>query len=572
VQPAPADEEAKYREAVLELYRTSKLLSKRNYSAIRQVTAARIAREYDAEIRRGLGSDYEAMQAWLNGHPEIRDELYIAIDPKADKIADVLRVFNELRKAFPEKLSTYGELGIATAVVWDDHRRGVYHYAGHAARCQAIMPPNLLEAKENFEYLVTAEPIMQGRIQYMPWEYLVHVVDHRTPLIERGWAVNAYLAKRSMFGKCYSDVPYDQLMLRTDDRQARLNGQQYNLPNLLAFGGVCGMQADFAARVGKSLGVAAAYVSGQADSGEPHAWVMWVELKQATPSGLVFTLESHGRYRLDRYYVGHLSDPQTGASITDRELELRLHMTGLDTMAKRQANLAMQAFPIICQAEKLDVSAQLKFLSDVISLAPGCEDAWLTFAKLGRESKGLKQYSKDFGTLFDRLFVTFARVPDFTWKIFDQLSEYQTDFNVRSNLYERLVAMYELAGRPDLACEARLKLSELLVQQSRKGEAIEGLAFTIRRFPNEGRYVPKMLDRMESLCQGVEGADQLLARFYAEILPLVPKYRGDDPSPYAIAMFKRAAVVFARCNQPQLASAALAEVHRLQVSPATLSN
>src|SRR5258706_8952988 len=50
-----------------------------------------------------------------------------------------------------------------------------------------------------------------------------------------------------------------------------------SLPNLLAFGGVCAMQADFAARVGKSMGVAAEYVGGQAADGEGHAWVMWVE-------------------------------------------------------------------------------------------------------------------------------------------------------------------------------------------------------------------------------------------------------------------------------------------------------
>ena len=53
-----------------------------------------------------------------------------------------------------------------------------------------------------------------------------------------------------------------------------------------------------------------------------HAWVMWVELIGVTSKGIEFSLESHGRYRFDKYYVGTLYDPQTGQTITDRTLEL----------------------------------------------------------------------------------------------------------------------------------------------------------------------------------------------------------------------------------------------------------
>jgi hypothetical protein len=159
--------------------------------------------------------------------------------------------------------------------------------------------------------------------------------------------------------------------------------------------------------------------------------------------------------------------------------------------------------------------------------------------------------------------VTFARLPDFTWKIFPELVAYQDDVKLQGALYERLVALYEMAGRPDLACEARLKLTDMLVEQGQYLAAVQGLAFTIRKFPTEGRYVPKMLDRVESLCSGFEGAEQELVQFYTALLPVIRKSALAQRSPFAIATFLRAADVFKRNNQPQLAQAAYAESQRL---------
>ena len=53
-----------------------------------------------------------------------------------------------------------------------------------------------------------------------------------------------------------------------------------------------------------------------------HAWVEWVVLKSVGPQKIVFSLESHGRYRGDKYYVGQLNHPQTAAASTDRQMEL----------------------------------------------------------------------------------------------------------------------------------------------------------------------------------------------------------------------------------------------------------
>ncbi|MCU0878673.1 MAG: hypothetical protein MUF06_12880 [Pirellulaceae bacterium] len=540
---------------VVDLYESKLLLVKKEYPLVRKVFADQFARTHEAEIRAALGDEYDALAAWFDEHPAVREELYNAIDPAADKIPEVMRIFNELRKEFPDKIAPYGNLAIATSIVWDDPRRGVYDYRHHAERCKSTMPEGLLEAVDNFRYLVAAEPVMQGRIQYVPWEFLVHVVNHRTPAQERQWALQGFLPKRVMFGKCYSDVPYDNAMLESQSAVARMNNKPYTLPNLLTFGGVCAMQADFSSRVGKSLGVAAEYVRGEAAGGEGHAWVMWVELKQATPTGLIFTLESHGRYRGDKYYVGTLDDPQTGGEMTDRELELRLHTVGLDALAKRQAELVMKAYPIVRDQEQLDVPAQLAMLTDAINLSPGCEAAWLEVARLARESSGKKELTKLFQPLFERLFVTFARMPDFTWRVFDDLVAFQADPKQRDALFARLVLMYEVAGRPDLACEARLRLTDYLVEQDKTIEALRGLAFTVKKFPDEGRYVPKMLDRIDSICAeaALPDADKHLVTFYTEFLPMIPQLRGDRPSPYCIETYERAIALFQARGQPQLA-------------------
>ena len=94
---------------------------------------------------------------------------------------------------------------------------------------------------------------------------------------------STFCRARTMIGECYSKVPYDNEMLSTQGAVTKLGDQPYTLPNLLALGGVCAMQADFASRVAKCLGVPAAYVGGENRFGGLHAWVMWVEPEKRHP-------------------------------------------------------------------------------------------------------------------------------------------------------------------------------------------------------------------------------------------------------------------------------------------------
>ena len=398
-----------YVEAVTKLYRDKNLLRRNDYERLRAVEAKRIWLQHEAALRAGMGEEFEPFVAWLNEAPKFREELLIALSAH-DDVTGVMRILDELRDKFPDKVLPYGNLAIATSVVWDNPK-AVYDYGRHQRRAKASMPPGAANAMDNFEYILGTERFMSGRGRWLPWEFLTHVVNHKTPANERQWALQNYVSKRAMFGRCYKDVPYDTEMLNSKSQVARLNGKVYNLPNLKGFGGVCAHQADYASRVGKSIGVPAAYVRGPSRSGSYHAWVMWVELKSVTERSIGFTLESFGRYQLDKYYVGTLLEPQSGKRITDRQLELRLQTVGLDAQAKRHADLLMRAYPHLKERLQWDTSERFRYISQVIKSCPGSEAAWIELSKMAGEDVVREKHRKQMINILDQLFVTFANFP-----------------------------------------------------------------------------------------------------------------------------------------------------------------
>lgn len=563
-KPVEKSIDEKLIEALAKLHEQHNLTGKKDYLGVRKVFAEFIEKQNELLLTRLGEGDGAEFKKWFDEHVEFKEEFLIAVAPE-DDLAAAWKILQKLHQKFPTKLNDYGQLAIALALTWDNEGN-IDHYTDHQQRTHSKMPSGLLGSIENFEYYVDAAAVMQGRAQFLPWEFLVYLVNHKTPRVEREWAAANYVQKRAMFGKCYADVPYDDEMLRTESRICKLAGKDYTLPNIRQFGGVCAMQADFAARVGKSIGVPAEYVGGESNGGELHAWVMWVEVKQATRTSIAFTLESHGRYRGDKYYVGTLRDPQTGRETTDRALELRLQGVGLNSVAYRHAALVMKAFPQLRDKLELKPVQEIAFLNEVIDLCPGNEAAWTQLATLARDGRIGADSNRQMTAMFDKFFRTFANFPDFTLKVFDDLVQYQKNPKLRNKYYLQLVLMYEAAGRADLACEARLRLCDYLLEEGNTKDVIEGLAVTIKKFPDEGRYVPKLLDKLEQVCAQIKGADQQVLRFYQEFLPLVPQKRGDAPSPYCMRMLERAIEKFNAAGQVQQAQGYALQLAKLKAS------
>jgi hypothetical protein len=528
---------------------------------VRSAFARRFEQDHQAEIQNAFGPEQEALTAWLKERPEIRENLYTAFDEKFDKIEPGLRLFKELWKQFPDQVDKYGNLAIAMAVTWDDPR-GVYNYRGHQLRAKSTLPTSAAEATDNFKYLIDNDKTFQGRIQLLPWEFLVLLVDHRTPLDERKWSQSNYLSKRVMIGRCYRDVPYDYELLNSN--APHLQGHVYTLENIRRYGGVCAHQADFSARVAKSLGIPAAFVGGQADTLGLHAWVMWVEFKQVTKTQIQFSLESFGRYLGDHYYTGELVDPQTGQKILDRDLERRLGVVGHDRVAKRQADLIMRAYPIISEQRKLNVKQRVSYLDQCLRVSPYNEEAWVELAQMAKNGDLQPTHLPTVSFHLNNLYKTFAQYPDFVWKIFDDLLTVQPSVSERIRRYEQLVAMDEQAGRPDLACSARLKLSEYQCEQKKWKTAANGLAFTIKKFPSEGRYVPRLMEKLQEVCSNYKGGTDLLVQFYLDFLPTIPGKRGNKPSQYCIKMYEQAIAFFKENHKDKVVPALEAELTRIK--------
>jgi hypothetical protein len=539
-----------------------KAFTKGQYKYVRAAFTKYFEARQGPAIRQALGDDADPLLAWLDKNPEVKETLFTAIDPAGEDPAKVLLVFRDLWKADPEAVRKNEELAVAVSVVWDDPR-APYDYRGHQVRTRSELPAGVMQvgAMENFKYVLERQAKLKGPQSQLPWEFLVHVVNHRTPDGERDWAAAKYLRRRSGIGTIYKDVEYDTEMLRTRSQVCKLNGKPYTLESILKHGGVCAMQADFAARVGKSLLVPAEYVGGEANSGGLHAWVMWVEVKAVNKESVSFTLESFGRYNLDRYYVGTLKDPQTGKQTTDREMERRLTAVGNAPLSSRHAGLLMRAYPIARDIKQYTTKQQLAYLNRVLAVYPMCGEAWVELAALHRDGKLTD--AQEATRLVDRATALFARFPDFSWKVVPDLLTAQKDRLYRTRTFNKLATAYEGLGRPDLACEARLRLVEYQAEAKEHRKAFDGLAFTVRKFPDEGRYVPKMVGRMQEVAKDLKGGDALMAKFWLELLPRVPARRGDEVSEYCVKLHEQAVAYLKENNRPK--EAALVEQNLAKV-------
>jgi hypothetical protein len=538
---------------LIDLYQQHKILSKSEYANIRHVFADRFEAEHAGAIRRELGEPSSEFRKWLDARPEIKEEFYLALDPEHDDLPHAMRLFKELRDRFPETFEEYANLAIAVSVVWDKENAAIHS----SPVGEAILPEGQMGAIENFQYYVETKPEMQGRIRYLPWEFLVYVVNHRTTLPERKWALLNYLPKRAMIGKCYGDVPYDSDSLKGEPPKIR--GKLFTLPNQLIYGGVCVCQADYATRVAKSIGVPA-FTGGIGPRwGGGHAWVVWVELGPVTRTGFSFSLQSQAR----GYYFARIRDAHTGLRTTDRELELRLHTIGLDPVAARQADLVMRAHPMLREKLELDLPQQLGFLSLVLKFCPGNEVAWKTLARMSREGQITKAHSKPMQHVLELLFLTFRNLPDFTWVVFDDMISFEDRPRQRAALYARLAGMYEQTGRIDLSCQARLKHADMLVADGRTSDAMASLATGIMLFVKDEQYVPVMLDKLDSLCTGDKKAEEQLVRFYQQFLPKLPHEEGNK---YCIEMYKRGIERFERAGFSQIAKVCRMQLKLLEES------
>jgi hypothetical protein len=532
-------DDAKKPNSLFDLYKAGTLFDAKSYKLVRASASAAFQVKHDATIKDAFGTSHEELRSWLAKRPEIQDELFTALDETHDDIAAALKLFAELWKSSPTKVEEYPGLAIATSVVWDrpnpDLRGGkgggVYDYTRHQVRTKSTMPENVVEAKGNFEYIANnPNTTVTSNVKGLPREFLAFVIDHRTPIEERQWA-QKFVQKTKGISSWHQDIAYDHGMLKTEKTGMgpgpKLAGHEYSLQNIKKYGGVCAMQADFVARVGKSVGQPSVYVSGESSYRGWHAWVMWVAVtrpsKDKEKDSLKFTLVSDGRTRgfeKDAFYVGNLNDPQTGVKMLDRDMERRFNLVAQGARLRRQTLLAMRVMPEVVEKENLDAKGKMAFLEKVWAMSPQSEEAWMEFARLAKDGEvGKDVINAKLGVLLK----TFAKYPDFIARLSKMLTPTQSPAAQAKHLPQE-IALYEKAMRPDLACDAQLALAEVLKEQKKFKEAAAGLRNAAKKFPTEGRYIPKLMKAAEELTNDDTATVKPLADLYLVLIPALHKY------------------------------------------------
>jgi hypothetical protein len=544
-----------------DLYKTGKLFQREAYKQVRAAFAARFESNHYDDLVRAYGGDYEALSSWFAKNVDAKENFYTALLEGQDNIPAALVLFKEIWKQYPESLDKWSQLAIATAVTWDQDQ-GIYDYKYHQVRVGSNLPEGMMDALENYKYVVDNEKKMPQPVYYYPWEFLVFVVNHRTPLPERQWAQSFFKSAYSKTKSWHQDVPYDMGIIKREidkDPSAprpKMMDHLYTLENIRKFGGVCAHQADFACRTAKCLGIPAVYCAGASAYRDRHAWWMYVYVNNATKNEIKFTLMSDGRFDgKDNYYTGLVLDPQMGTAMLDRDMERRLWLAGTDRLGKRLTSIIMRAYPSLAAAGSFDVKEKVKYLDRCLKVSKYNEDAWIQFALLAKRGE-LNDENKQIalGHLAS-LSRTFDSYPDFIWRIFDDLIEVSSPAE-QIKQYEGVQAQFEKARRPDLACDARLKLTDLLVERSKQTAAFSGLMTIIKKYPTEGRYVPKMMKKLETVAASVKGGPAQVAGLYADLIPGMIVYYRSDKTLYANKMTEQARAFMQENNLTQ-ASAAL---------------
>lgn len=542
------------------LFRTGGLFDAKQYKAVRAAFARDFQRRHAASLRAAYGDDHADLVAWLDARADLRDELYSAIDERHDAVPAALSLFAKLWKTSAKQVEEYPALAVATAVVWD-RPANAYDYRHHQLRTKSKMPSGLVEGEGNFDYLVNANAAITAQLKLQPREFLTFVVDNRTPIEERKWA-QQFVATQKGTSSWHQSVPYDKGMLETEQNGGKgpgpkLAGFDYSLANIKKQGGVCAQQADFVARVGKSLGQPTVYVSGESSYRGWHAWVMWVSVAKPTKDkekeGVKFALTSDGRTRgfeKDAFYVGHLRDPQTGKAMTDRDMERRLSVVGMDARLSRQTGLAMRAYERLAVELEFDVKERLAFLEKVWALSPYSESAWRELARLAKEGHLAGQQT--FAAAKQAaLMKHFSRWPDFIAAVSADLLAVETTPAGRLRHLTPQIVLYEKMMRPDLVCDAQMRAAADLREQKKHKDATTALARVVRKFPTEGRYVPKLLKAYEDVCEDYPAGAPALGGLYLELTPALLRHYKGEPNPFVGQVVKQGTAFFERQKLPK---------------------
>ena len=449
---------------------------------------------------------------YLRANDSLAKNLVFLIRSK-DRPADAYAVLERLREKHGAQLDKFATLAAAICVV-------------HDRPLQRRVNENKVESPDAvalFEFYAGNEGRMLFGLKNIPAELLIYVVDATCGIDELKWALDNY-AGNAAVGKTFFDIEYDHDHLRTG-RPKRVTTDGFNLPNILAWGGVCADQAHFATTVGKAIGVPAAVAIG-ASGDISHAWVGFL---QAGRRGAGWNFDT-GRYEAYKGVRGIVLDPQLREPIPDSFVSLLAEMIG-GTAANRQAATALAdaATRLIAHEEQGQTFAppampenatgyitakpraataidELALLELAVRQNPGDRACWLPVRYLGKSGKLTLEQKKYWANVL--ISICGGKYPDFVYAFLSPMVETVENVTEQDRLWEKLFLMFQ-AERPDLAAAVCMSRAAMWEKQNDNQKA--GLCYytIIERYPNAGPFVLEALSKADGALVATKRADRV---------------------------------------------------------------
>lgn len=244
-----------------------------------------------------------AMFLWLLRGNAAMEELLLTVKPQDDPGA-VLKFLTDSWAVNEERYAKYFPLAVACAVVFDrpmpiPHPVGDSEYGVE----QTVVPmKRYLWYVENNEKGKLAAPVHHSSARDLVWAVCAPVTTS-----ELDWSLDKMHYRRRNWGDAYGSVEY--LMERAVEG---LNPyKEYSFAEILKEGGICGDQSYFCVNTARAQGIPAMTIGGETDLGG-HAWagLKTDDDEWTTQVG-----------RIGGASKGMASNPQTGGSITEQEIQ-----------------------------------------------------------------------------------------------------------------------------------------------------------------------------------------------------------------------------------------------------------
>jgi tetratricopeptide (TPR) repeat protein len=295
----------------------------------------------------------------------------------------------------------------------------------------------------------------------------------------------------------------------------------------LRYGGVCGDQTYFAARVAKSQCVPALGATGENRFGGRHAWVGYLTTGRRKAM-LVFS----GRYLTDYYYTGRVMDPQTGFQVLERHVAMMFDGMSVSYPSYERSRALIQ----LAQRTKSAEPAQsLALVQRALSVNPFLPDGWRLLMEhftAGRVERA------EALTWFNHMLEALKPHPDMTFECLGDFIDCYAgdDLDQRTEMYRRALAIYN--GRPDLQMALCTKLADEMIAADKKQEALMFLLRPILRNAKEGSVILPAVATAVRLAFELDVAEQALAELTKALQQFPRRRRGSRENSEAYEAFE----------------------------------